>query len=230
MRKKLLDELMLDKAPHALRHYPTGCPPPAAIVPICPPLQDDAELLYVPQHTRSSAEQAFLEGYISTRLEYGIDEPGNAYANLPLFTVPKPDTEDRRVIFDDSVGSTINMQKLGMKLPNTNDVKLFLPDARLITSVDLASFFTAIPVAEDARDHWTYDGGAHGRMRSRRLIQGNSVSPAIAQAFLTQILENISGLRSKLIWYIDNIYLKSTDGNEKSHIKDIGTLVRGLAR
>ncbi|KAJ1971668.1 hypothetical protein H4R33_007159 [Dimargaris cristalligena] len=125
-----------------------------------------AQLLYVPQAPRSQADRAFMETFIKDRLKYGIDEPGQAHANLPVYSLPKPNTEVRRVILDDSLGSTINMYSLGMRLPRLLEVRAFTADAQIITSIDLASYFTQIRIDPSCRDFWTFDGGSHGRVRA----------------------------------------------------------------
>ncbi|KAJ2763274.1 hypothetical protein H4S06_000183 [Coemansia sp. BCRC 34490] len=52
--KKLIDVLMT-KGASSLHEYPSGCPPPAAIVPISPPLSDHAKLVFTLQHPMSEA-------------------------------------------------------------------------------------------------------------------------------------------------------------------------------
>ncbi|KAJ1971569.1 hypothetical protein H4R34_005700, partial [Dimargaris verticillata] len=205
-RPKLLDTLMSGVT--ALREYPSGCPPPCMLKPITPPFKDDAELLFVPQAPRSLADQRFMEQYVATRLHYGIDEPGTANANVPVYSIPKPNTDARRVILDDSLGSSVNMRRVGIALPRMTQVRIFVRDALFITSMDLASYFTAIRIAPEHRDFWTFDGGACGRVRTTRLVQGNSQSPAIAHALLMHLFEELPSLRGKLLGYIDNIYLK----------------------
>ncbi|KAJ1952449.1 hypothetical protein IWQ62_006219, partial [Dispira parvispora] len=79
--KTLIDELMTGGP--ALREYPSGCPPPCMLKPVTPPFKADAQLLYVSQAPRSQADKAFMESYVANRLKYGIDEPGQANANVP---------------------------------------------------------------------------------------------------------------------------------------------------
>ena len=109
------------------------------------------------------------------------------------------------------------------------EVSLFLRDAIILTLIDLVSFFTSIRIKENTRDFWTYDGGIYGKVRSNRLVQGNSESPAIAQALIIYVLQSIPQLKGKLLGYIDNIYLKSNKNNIKEHIKDISILVKRLS-
>ncbi|KAJ1961038.1 hypothetical protein H4R35_007491 [Dimargaris xerosporica] len=142
---KLMDTLLTGAA--ALREYPSGCPPPCLLQPITPPFKDDAELLFMSQAPHSIADQAFMDQYVTIHLHYGIDEPGTANANVPVYSIPKPNTDTRRVILDDSLGSTVNMRRIGIALPRQSEVRIFLRDAVFITSVDLASYFTAIRIA-----------------------------------------------------------------------------------
>ena len=213
-----------------LREYPSGCPPPAAIAPTRPPLKPGATLFYLPQYPLSREAAAERDKFVETRLKYGVDEQGRAHAQVPVFTIPKPDTTDRRVLFDDSAGSSLNMVKVGLQLPRHLELQSFLRDAKILSSIDLASFFMTIRIVPEERDHWTYDGGMHGRVRNKRLVQGNSESPAIAQAFLTHVFHDMPELRGKWLVYIDNIYIKGITTNRKTHISDLGVLARGLAK
>ncbi|PIA14738.1 DNA/RNA polymerase [Coemansia reversa NRRL 1564] len=70
-----------------------------------------------------------------------------------------------------------------------------------------------------------YDRGPRGKLRNRRMVQGNSESPAIVQAFILHVLEGVSGLQSRLLAYIDNIYIKSTDDDMDAHIADSQALL-----
>ncbi|PIA12767.1 DNA/RNA polymerase [Coemansia reversa NRRL 1564] len=228
IRSKLLEEIMT--AATALCEYPSGCPPPAAIHPIIIPMKPDAVLLYVPSYSRSEADKIAMEKYVSCRLTYRIDEPGYVTANIPVFSVAKPDTDERHILMDDSIGSTINMTKIGMRLPRYVDVHRFVSNAKMISGVDLMSFFTCIRLVPEQRDFWTYEGGSSaGRVRTTCLVQGNSKSPMIAQAFLMKMFADMLELDGKLLGYIDNIYLKTTKNDVYSHIKEVGILLCTLA-
>ncbi|KAJ1717970.1 hypothetical protein LPJ61_006993, partial [Coemansia biformis] len=93
----------------------------------------------------------------------------------------------------------------------------------------MASFFTQLRLATDVADFWVYDGAHYGKLRTQRMVQGNSKSPAIAQAFLTFILGAAESLCGKLLVYIDNVYLKDMAGDEVVHIMDVGVMLHCLA-
>ncbi|KAJ2783725.1 hypothetical protein GGI18_003493, partial [Coemansia linderi] len=175
----------------ALRDYPSGCPPPAAIRPIVPPMRPDAKLIYTVQHRVSEAATKAREEFVKTRLEYGIDEPTRAHCQMPVFTQPKPNTTATRVLFDDSGNNCLNMVHVGVELAMC---------------------------------------GSHNRLQTCRLVQGNSESPAIAQAFLEHVLGPVPELQGKLLIYIDNIYLKSIDEDLTEHIRLIGMMMQALAK
>ncbi|KAJ1916225.1 hypothetical protein H4219_003893 [Mycoemilia scoparia] len=177
-----MNELMTGKG--ALCEYTSGCPPPAAYAPIIPPLKSDARPLYVAQHTMSTAAEAARVEFVKDHIDFGIDEPGHAHACVPIFGIDCPGTDKKRVLFDDSTNNSINMETIGIRLPTSVDWVKFLQGAKLLTSVDLASFFTAIRLHQDYRDFWTFLGRKVGPLRTTRLVQGNSESPAIAQAFI----------------------------------------------
>ncbi|KAJ1985323.1 hypothetical protein H4R33_004092, partial [Dimargaris cristalligena] len=91
------------------------------------------------------------------------------------------------------------MHSLGMQLPKLHEVRTFVRDAQLITSIDLASYFTQIRLATEVRDFWTFDGGSNGRVRATRLVQGNSQSPAIAHALLMHVFNGLPDLHGYLL-------------------------------
>ncbi|KAJ1968028.1 hypothetical protein H4R35_006540 [Dimargaris xerosporica] len=90
-RAKLMDTLLTGAA--ALREYPSSCPLPCLLQPVTPLFKDDAELLFVSQAPRSVADQAFMDQYVATCLCYGINEPSIANANVPVYSIPKPNTD-----------------------------------------------------------------------------------------------------------------------------------------
>ncbi|KAJ2760919.1 hypothetical protein H4S06_001478, partial [Coemansia sp. BCRC 34490] len=192
--KQLID-MLIAKGAMALREYPSGCPPPAAIAPIRPPMGEHAKLVFTLQHPMSEAAHQAREEFVATRIEYGIDESTTAYSQMPIFTVPKPNTTARRVIFDDTTNNELNMLHLGIQLPSPIERVQFLSDAKRISSIDLGSFFTTIRLASDVRDFWCYQGGSHGRLRTARMVQGNSESPAIAQAFVEHVFADVTRLK-----------------------------------
>ncbi|KAJ2810276.1 hypothetical protein GGI24_007055, partial [Coemansia furcata] len=167
----LLEELASGKA--ALREYVGGCPPPAAYAPICPPMRPDAQPIYIVQHTLSQAAKDALELVVTNRLKYGIDGPSTAFAQMPIFTKSKPGMSEKRVLFNDSANNSLNMISIGMQLPTPMERTLFLCDCILLSSIDMASFFTQLRLANDVANFHTYDGGTAGKVRTMRMVQGN---------------------------------------------------------
>ncbi|KAJ2812114.1 hypothetical protein H4S07_001623 [Coemansia furcata] len=89
----LLDALMTGT--DALHDYPSGCPPPAVIKLIKPPMQPDAKLIFTVQHKVSEAAYQAHEEFVKIQLEQGIDKPTQAHSQMPVFTQPKPNTTAR---------------------------------------------------------------------------------------------------------------------------------------
>ncbi|KAJ2162983.1 hypothetical protein GGF46_000169 [Coemansia sp. RSA 552] len=147
------------------------------------------------------------------------------HTQMQGFTRAKPGMDERRVLFDDSANNSLNMISVGLQLHRPQEQALYLRDAHIISSVDMASFFTQLRLADDVADFWTFDGGDQGQTHTKRMVQGNSESPAIAQAFIEHVLRPVPALQGKLLMYIDNAYVKSTTGNMASHIRNIGHLV-----
>ncbi|KAJ2806394.1 hypothetical protein H4R20_001706 [Coemansia guatemalensis] len=151
---KLLVELMTGKG--TVCEYLGGCPPPAAYAPIRLPMHAAVKPIYVVQHTLSEAARKARVGLreihsptarndvVSVRLQYSIDELSQAFAQLPIFTKSKLNTTEHRVLFDDSANNSLNMISVGMQLPTPMEHALFLCDARIVSSVDMVSFFTQL--------------------------------------------------------------------------------------
>ncbi|KAJ2649693.1 hypothetical protein IW137_001027 [Coemansia sp. RSA 1287] len=118
----------------ALHEYPGGCPPPAAFAPIQLPMRDDASPIFTAQHTLSQAACEGRDCVIEERMRYGIDEPSTVFAQMPVFTIPKPGTDERRVLFDDSANNSLNIHAVGMQLPTPLERALFLRDTKLLMS------------------------------------------------------------------------------------------------
>ncbi|PIA12887.1 hypothetical protein COEREDRAFT_12020 [Coemansia reversa NRRL 1564] len=78
-KDKLINMLMVMGA-STLCEYPSGCPPPAAIKLIKPPMQDGAQLMFTVQYPISEIAQKACEEFVELRIKYGIDEPTKAYA------------------------------------------------------------------------------------------------------------------------------------------------------
>ncbi|KAJ1734158.1 hypothetical protein LPJ61_001216 [Coemansia biformis] len=213
----------------ALQEYPGGCPPPATYALIWPLMHNGAKALFVVQHLLSPATRQAIEEAVQVCLEYGIDEGSGAFVQLPIFTKSKPGTDECRVLFDDLANNCLNMHSIGMQLPHPAEHVQFLRDACIISSVDMASFFMQLCLAADVTDFWVYDGTCYGKLRTQCMVQGNSESLVIAQAFLTFILGVAESLRGKLLVYINNVYLKDTAGNEAAHIMDVGIMLHCLA-
>ncbi|KAJ1642555.1 hypothetical protein LPJ64_005610, partial [Coemansia asiatica] len=87
-----LIDMLVSKGALTLHEYPSGCPPPAAIAPIHPPIHEHAKLVFTLQHPMSEAAHQAREDFVSTQVEYGIDEPMSAYLQMPIITVPKLNT------------------------------------------------------------------------------------------------------------------------------------------
>ncbi|PIA12763.1 hypothetical protein COEREDRAFT_12222 [Coemansia reversa NRRL 1564] len=98
---------------------------------------------------------------------------------------------EQRVLFDDTANNSLNMISVGIQLLTPMERVLFLHNARIISSIDMASFFTQLRLSADVADYWMYDGGPHDKLCNRRMVQRNSESPAVTQAFILHVLEGV---------------------------------------
>ncbi|KAJ1728965.1 hypothetical protein LPJ61_003755 [Coemansia biformis] len=121
------------------------------------------------------------------------------------------------------------MRSISMQLPRPTEHVQFLQDAHIMSSVDMVSFFMQLRLAADVADFWVYNGMCYVKLCTQCMVQGNSKSLAIAQAFLTFILGMAESLRSKPLVYIDNVYLKDMAGDKAVHIMDVSIMLCCLA-
>ncbi|KAJ1727648.1 hypothetical protein LPJ61_004464 [Coemansia biformis] len=213
----------------ALREYPRGCPPPAAYVPIQPLMHNGAESLFIMQHSLSPAACEAIENAVQVCLQYGIDEESGAFSQLLIFTKLKLGMDEHCVLFNDSGNNCLNMCSISMQLPHPAEHVQFLHDVHIVSSIDMASFFTQLRLAADVANFWVYNGTHYGKLHTQHMVQGNSESPAITQAFLTHILGATKSLHGKLLVYINNVYLKDMAGDKAVHIMDVGIMLCCLA-
>ncbi|KAJ2805398.1 hypothetical protein H4R20_002106 [Coemansia guatemalensis] len=179
----------------ALHKYPSGCPLPAAIKLLCPLMHEGTKLVYTLHHPMSDAAQAMHEKFVETRLNYSIGKKTRAHAQMPVFMKPNPNTDAQWVLFDDLANNELNMVHMGVQLALPAERIQFLKNTKWLSSVDLASFFTSMWLAEDMQDFWCYQGGSHGCIQTTRVVQGNSESPAIAQSFIQHVLSKVPELQ-----------------------------------
>ncbi|KAJ1728133.1 hypothetical protein LPJ61_004198 [Coemansia biformis] len=148
---------------------------------------------------------------------------------LPIFTKSKPGTDKCHILFNNSSNNCLNMCSISMQLPCPAKHIQFLRDACIVSSIDMVSFFTQLCLAADVADFWVYDSTCYGKLHTRHMVQGNSESPVITQAFLTHVLGMTKSLHGKLLAYINNVYLKDMASDEAVHIMDISIMLCCLA-
>ncbi|KAJ2609419.1 hypothetical protein H4S08_004059 [Coemansia sp. RSA 1365] len=88
-------------------------------------------------NTLSDATREARDKVVSERVQYGIDKPSRAFAQMPIFTKSKPNTNERHVLFDNSTNNLLNMVSVGMQLPTPMEHALFLHHAWVVSSIDM---------------------------------------------------------------------------------------------
>ncbi|KAJ1901444.1 hypothetical protein LPJ66_000772 [Kickxella alabastrina] len=174
----------------------------------------------MPSHVAQDADEETVTLYV----KYSMDKPSAAFMQMPVFTKAKPSMTKCHVLFDNLSNNLLNIVSIGMQLPTPLKHVMFLHDAKLVLSVDMESFFMQLFQAAYITDFKTYDGSSMGKVHTGRMVQDNSESPAITQAFLTHMLSNMPQVKMRIMSYVDNVYLKSLTGNEAEHVNDIGHL------
>ncbi|KAJ2661028.1 hypothetical protein IW148_003552 [Coemansia sp. RSA 1199] len=105
------------------------------------------------QHTLSQAACNSRDCVIEERMRYRIDELSTAFAQMPVFTITKPGTKVQHAQFNDLANNSLNMRAVGMQLPTPLKRALFLRDTKLLSSINMASFFTQLRLHKDIADY-----------------------------------------------------------------------------
>ncbi|KAI8872528.1 hypothetical protein GQ42DRAFT_119264, partial [Ramicandelaber brevisporus] len=126
------------------RNYSTNNPPPSRTCHARVPLMDDAKLIIARQFPVSDPKQrqAVIDMFEEAE-SFGTWEPTTSSARISYFLVPKPNESKFRLVLVD-VPNNHQCDVPGMSLPSDDDVAVFLSNANMITSIDVASFFTTI--------------------------------------------------------------------------------------
>jgi len=202
----------LKSLPRLAREYPPNAPPPLPLRPICLEFEDGARPPHIRQWPMSPAMRTAKEEMLESWMKYGIVERSQSFGSVPVFPVPKGDSDWRLVIDSRAVNELLVPVRHNPPLLAT--VHAWLAPATFVSSIDAASFFHSFVIAPESRRYFAFDAGKLGRCQLTRLPQGSSVAPAVASAFLERVLQPVSDIA---ISYVDNIVIRSTSPDVADH-------------
>ncbi|KAJ2499357.1 hypothetical protein GGH96_003583 [Coemansia sp. RSA 1972] len=82
----------------ALREYPGDCLLAATYTPIRLPMCNDASPIFTVQHMLSKTAHQGRDCIIEEHMQYGIDELSTVFAQMPVFIIVKPSTNEHLMI------------------------------------------------------------------------------------------------------------------------------------
>ncbi|MEL7079368.1 MAG: reverse transcriptase domain-containing protein, partial [Cyanobacteria bacterium J06582_2] len=162
-----------------------------------------------PLHTFHQPESPLLKDYVEKMLSKGaIEEAKHLRFQGRLFSVPKKDTEERRVILDLSLlNQYIQCDKF--KMVTVNQVRTLLQTSDFTCSIDLTDAFWHVPIASPFRS-WL--GFALGRRRYRFKVLpfGLSIAPRIFTKLVSTALNQLRLQGIQIVGYLDDLLLWSS--------------------
>lgn len=221
-KSRVVDLLMT--VPRLGREYHPNAPPPLPIAPIELPWVPDAEPPYVRQWPESHAARSEKEKQLRDLRDHGVLETATSFGNIPVFLKPKPDGSGARLLSDDRAVNEL-LRPVRCDSPTLAELHAWLGDAEYVSSLDAASFFHQFVLGPKSRSFFALHGGSLGRLQYTRLPQGASCSPAIATAYLLQVLRNVQDISRA---FADNILVKSTSGGADAHLRALERVLSSL--
>lgn len=171
-------------------------------------LQDSEPVVYRP-YRMSHAERSLVRDMVKEMVDGGIiRESSSPYAS-PIVLVQKKTGEKRLCI--DYRALNRKTKKEHYPLPRVEDQLDLLAGNTLFTSLDLASGYYQIPIAEDSRD-FTAFVTPDGQYAFNRMPFGLVNAPSVFQRTINKIL-NDAKVKYALI-YMDDVLIPSKDFSE----------------
>uniref|UniRef100_K7E2C3 Gag-Pol polyprotein n=1 Tax=Monodelphis domestica TaxID=13616 RepID=K7E2C3_MONDO len=169
----------------------------------------------IPQYPLSKEAIEGITPVINSLIEQGIIIPCKSEYNTPILPIKKPKKgPDGKHIYrfvQDLRAVNNHVIKRHSVVSNIHTIISSIPStATYFTVVDLCSAFFSIPIHENSRHifAFTWKGSQYTWCR---LPQGYVESPSLFEQILSQDTDNITFKNSKLIKYVDDLLLASTD-------------------
>lgn len=132
----------------------------------------------------------------------------------PIVSVLKPNGQIR-ICGDYSLTVNKCMDTVQYPLPTADEVISQIGTAKVFSKVDLQEAYMQLPLDESSKEQTTINTG-EGLFRFNFLPYGVASSPALFQAFITQVLAGVEDI----VIYQDDILLASSDNNKHCILLD----------
>uniref|UniRef100_K7E3P7 Reverse transcriptase domain-containing protein n=1 Tax=Monodelphis domestica TaxID=13616 RepID=K7E3P7_MONDO len=169
----------------------------------------------IPQYPLSKEAIKGITSVINSLIEWGIIIPCKSEYNTPILPVKKPkrgpDGKHLYRFVQDLRAVNNHFIKRHSIVSNINTIISSIPStATYLTVVELCSAFFSIPIHENFRQifAFTWKGSQYSWSQQP---QGYVESPSLFEQILSQDTDNITFKNSKLIKYVDDLLLASTD-------------------
>uniref|UniRef100_K7E2E6 Reverse transcriptase domain-containing protein n=1 Tax=Monodelphis domestica TaxID=13616 RepID=K7E2E6_MONDO len=169
----------------------------------------------IPQYPLSKEAIEGITPVINSLIAQGIIIPCKSEYNTPILPVKKPkrgpDGKHLYRFVQDLRAVNNHVIKRHSVVSNINTIISSIPStATYFRVVDLCSAFFSIPIHENSRHIFAFPWQGHQYCWSR-LPQGFVDSLSLFEQILSQDTDNIKSKSSKLIKYVDDLLLASTD-------------------
>ena len=179
-------------------------------------LKRDHTPKFIPSRPVSYKLQHILDEELDNLEANGQIEPCRySLWNSMLFMVSKPDGSHRLVVDGRAVNK--NILQDSYTLPKIRSLLDNMPECNWLTSFDIKSAFTQVPLDEESRHITAFTGNNGKRMQWTRMTQGQMNSSAEFSRCMNQLFSRVP-FRSLCI-YIDDICMGST--TEAEHLRKL---------
>ena len=139
----------------------------------------------------------------------------------PLVVIPKPKTDDVRLVLDMRVPNTALIRRR-VQIPTVDEILHQMEGANVFTEVDLSQGYLQLTLAEESRYITAFTTPDEGPHRFTRLIMGASPSSEYFHEIIHDLIKDVPGCAN----ISDNIWLWSND--RQSHYKQLEQLLTKL--
>lgn len=185
---------------------------------------DDDTPFYIRPYPTSAQDRKVIDDELTKLVKLGILKEGHTSYTSPVMLVPKKDSQEKRVVTDFRYLNK-RVRKYNHPFPLFQETlkKLGNSNSKVLSVVDLKSAFFSLPLSRRAQQYTgiaSYHGGKH--FYYHRLPQGLSISPAIFQSKIDDILLSIPNSGSFCIAHHDDIIVYSkTKREHKAHLQSL---------
>jgi len=201
----------------------------------CPNFEVDFTLtnddpFFIRPYCATDENKKIIQTELDKLVKLGILGVGHQAYTSPVLVIPKANSSEKRVCTDFRfLNARISRKNFAAKLLQNTLKSIGHSNAKVLSVIDLKSAFHSLPLSEKAQKYTgiaSYHGGKH--YFYKRLAMGLSVSPAIFQAKIDEILSEIPDSATFCEAHYDDLIIFSLD--KETHRKHIKCVLEALEK